>query len=54
MEVLEIEFTEFSHGFKTISELDFTEILLRYTAFDRDTKKSILKKVKKTSVEPNV
>ncbi len=53
-EVLEIEFTEFSHGFKTISELDFTEILLRYTAFDRNTKKSILKKVKKTSVEPNV
>jgi len=53
-EVLEIEFTEFSHGFKTISELDFTEILLRYTDFDRHTKKSILKKVKKSIVDRNV
>ena len=41
-EVLEIEFTEFSHGFKTISELDFAEVLLRYTDFDRETKKNIL------------
>ncbi|CAF4995032.1 unnamed protein product, partial [Rotaria sp. Silwood1] len=48
-EVLELEFTEFSHGFKTISDLDFTEILLRYTDFDRDTKKSILKKVRRSS-----
>jgi fructoselysine-6-P-deglycase FrlB-like protein len=53
-EVLEMEFTEFSHGFKTITELDFTEILLRYTDFERDTKKSILKKVKKSKVQPNV
>jgi hypothetical protein len=54
MEVLEIEFTEFSHGFKTISDLDFTEILLRYTDFDRDAKKAILKKVKRTTGNPNV
>jgi hypothetical protein len=54
MEVLEIEFTEFSHGFKTISDLDFTEILLRYTDFDRDAKKAILKKVKRTTGHPNV
>jgi len=53
-EILEIEFTEFSHGFKTITDLDFAQILLRYTNFDRDTKKSILKKVKKPSDEPNV
>lgn len=53
-EVLEIEFTEFSHGFKTISDLDFAEILLRYTDFDRDTKKSILRRVKKTATEANV
>jgi hypothetical protein len=53
-EILEIEFTEFSHGFKTISDLDFAEILLRYADFDRETKKSILKKVKKTIDEPNV
>lgn len=53
-EVLEIEFSEFSHGFKTISDLDFAEILLRYTDFDHDTKKSILKRVKKTTTQPNV
>ena len=53
-EVLEIEFTEFSHGFKTISDLDFAEILLRYTDFDRDTKKAVLRKVKKTTEQPNV
>ena len=53
-EVLEIEFTEFSHGFKTISDLDFAELLLRYTDFDRETKKTILKKVKKTTNQPNV
>ena len=53
-EVLQIEFNEFSHGFKTISDLDFAEILLRYTNFDRETKKSILKKVKKTTLQSNV
>jgi len=53
-EVLEIEFTKFSHGFKTISEFDFAQILLHYTDFDRDTKKSILKKVQKSSNQPNV
>ena len=53
-EVLEIEFTEFSHGFKTISDLDFAEILLRYTDFDRETKKLILRRVKKTATEANV
>ncbi|CAF3933429.1 unnamed protein product [Rotaria sp. Silwood2] len=46
-EVLEIEFTGFSHSFKTISDLDFAEILLRYTDFDRNTKKFILKRVKR-------
>ena len=53
-EVLEIEFTKFSHGFKTISELDFAEILLRYTDFDYDTKKLIFKKVQKSSDQQNV
>ncbi|CAF2150068.1 unnamed protein product [Rotaria magnacalcarata] len=52
-ELLEIEFTEFSHGFKTISDLDFAEILLRYTDFDHDTKKTILKKVNKTTIQPH-
>lgn len=53
-ELLEIEFVEFSHGFKTISDLDFTEILLRYTNFDHDTKKTIMKRVKRTTSEINV
>jgi len=53
-EVLEIEFTEFSHGFKTISDLDFAEILLRYTDFDRNAKKAVLRKVKSTTDQPDV
>jgi hypothetical protein len=54
MEVLEIEFKEFSHGFKTISDLDFAEILLRYTDISHDRKKSILRKIVKTTDEPSV
>jgi len=54
IEVLEIEFTEFSHGFKTISDLDFAEVLLRYTDFDRETKKAILRRVKRTAGTSNV
>jgi hypothetical protein len=53
-EVLEIEFTEFSHGFKTISDLDFAEILLRYTDFDHNAKKAVLRKVKSTTDQPDV
>ncbi|CAF3582239.1 unnamed protein product [Rotaria sordida] len=53
MEILEIEFNEYSHGFKTISDLSFTEILLRYTNFDHDTKKFIFEKVKKHSDQRN-
>ena len=54
LEILEIEFNEFSHGFKTISDLDFTEMLLRYTNFSKEENKSVLKRVKRTSNEPNV
>ncbi|CAF0750491.1 unnamed protein product [Rotaria sordida] len=53
MEILEIEFNEYSHGFKTISDLSFTEILLRYTNFDHDTKIIIFEKVKKHSDQQN-
>lgn len=35
-EVLELEFSEFSKGLPTISELDFARILLRYTYLDTD------------------
>lgn len=53
-EVLEIEFNEYSRGFKTISDLSFAEMLLRYANFDHDTKRSIIKKVKKLSDRQNV
>jgi hypothetical protein len=53
-EILEIEFIEFSHGFKKITGLDFAEILLRYTNLDRPKRKSILKKVKKSCDKSNV
>ena len=53
-EVLEMEFTEFSHGFKTMSDLNFTKLLLRYTDFDYKTKKSILKKVERSTYQSNV
>lgn len=36
IEVLELEFLEFSKGLNTISELDFAKILLRYTQLDLD------------------
>ncbi|KAJ8943424.1 hypothetical protein NQ318_020675 [Aromia moschata] len=35
-EVLELEFSEFSRGLPTISEVDFAKILLRYTYLDTD------------------
>ncbi|XP_052089659.1 calcium uptake protein 3, mitochondrial-like isoform X6 [Mytilus californianus] len=34
-EVIELEFMEFSKGFRTISEEDFARILLRYTMLDK-------------------
>ncbi|CAF4659408.1 unnamed protein product [Rotaria sp. Silwood1] len=44
---------EFSHGFKTMSELSFAEMLLRYADFDHHTKKSILKNVRKLGDKQN-
>lgn len=35
-EILELEFSEFSKGLATISEVDFAKILLRYTYLDTD------------------
>ncbi|CAF1578013.1 unnamed protein product [Rotaria magnacalcarata] len=52
-EVLEIEFHQYSHGFKAISDLGFAEMLLCHTNFDHDTKKFILKKVKTYSDQRN-
>ncbi len=44
-EILEIEFNEFSKGMNKISPLEFTEILLRYTNFNRQHKENILKRL---------
>lgn len=35
-EILELEFSEFSKGLPTISEIDFAKILLRYTQLDAE------------------
>lgn len=44
-EILEVEFNEFAKGLNKISELEFCEILLRYTEFDEDKKIEKMKKL---------
>lgn len=44
-EILEVEFNEFSRGLNKISELEFAEILLRYTDFDEELKTQKLNKL---------
>lgn len=53
-EFLEIEFNQYSHGMKTVSDVDFTEMLLRYTSFPPAMKRSILRRVRKSSDESSV
>ncbi|CAF0730642.1 unnamed protein product [Adineta ricciae] len=48
-EILEIEFNQFSHGFKAICDLDFTEMILRYTDLPDEIKRVIFRKVKQTT-----
>jgi hypothetical protein len=43
VEVLEIEFNEFSKGMNKISAIEFAEILLRYTDFDREKKIKLIR-----------
>ena len=45
MEILEIEFNEFSKGMNKISCMDFAEIMLRYTNFDQNKRMSLLKRL---------
>ena len=45
IEILEVEFNEFSKSFNKLSEIDFAEILLRYTSFDDETKSKIIEKL---------
>jgi Ca2+-binding EF-hand superfamily protein len=44
-EVLEIEFNEFSKGMNRISPIEFAEILLRYTDFNQEKKKRLIRKL---------
>lgn len=37
-EILEVEFNQFSKGLNKLTEVEFAEILLRYTIFDDETK----------------
>ncbi|KAK3586350.1 hypothetical protein CHS0354_027317 [Potamilus streckersoni] len=46
-EVLELEFTEFSKGLRTISEEDFARILLRYTLLDKSEIEACIDRVHK-------
>ncbi|KAL3878545.1 hypothetical protein ACJMK2_030885, partial [Sinanodonta woodiana] len=46
-EVLELEFTEFSKGLRTISEEDFARILLRYTLLDKSEIEACIDRVRK-------
>ena len=46
IEVIELEFLEFSKGFKTISEEDFARILLRYTMLDKSNVEAAIERVK--------
>ena len=44
-EVLEIEFNEFSKGMNKISQIEFAEIILRYTDFDREKKIKMIRRL---------
>jgi len=46
-EVLEIEFNEFSKGMSKISQIEFAEILLRYTNFEREKKLKLIKNLQR-------
>ena len=46
-EVIELEFLEFSKGFKTISEEDFARILLRYTMLSKPDIEAAIERVRK-------
>ncbi len=49
-EVLELEFNEFSKGMPTISEVEFANILLRYTILTAEENEEYLQRMK-TKVE---
>ncbi|RZC42610.1 EF-hand 8 domain containing protein [Asbolus verrucosus] len=52
-EVLELEFTQFSHGLPIITEVDFARILLRYTYLDaEDYDEYIDRMLERTEKEP--
>jgi len=44
-EVLELEFGEFSRGMKTITEVEFAQILLRYTILTAEEHEEYLQRL---------
>ncbi|KAH3833379.1 hypothetical protein DPMN_106686 [Dreissena polymorpha] len=51
LEIIELEFLEFSKGMQTISETDFARILLRYTSLDKTDINECLERVQKNTPE---
>ena len=54
LEVIELEFMEFSRGMKTISEVDFARVLLRDTNLDNRQKEKRLEQVRSNIPEEKV
>lgn len=54
IEVLQLEFNEFSRGKPTISEMDFAKILLRYTVVHSDDYQAYLQRVEERIPEMKV
>lgn len=50
-EVIQLEFTDFSKGMKTISEEDFARILLRYTVLEKNEVDECIRRVRERMPE---
>ena len=53
-EVIQLEFTDFSKGMKTISEEDFARILLRYTVLEKNEVDECIRRVRERMPEEKV
>ena len=53
-EVLELEFSEFSRGMKTITEAEFAQILLRYTILTAEEHEEYLQRLNSRVTEIQV
>ena len=53
-EVLELEFNEFSRGMPTISEVEFAQIMLRYTILTPEEKSEYMERMRQRIPESKV